>query len=333
MSKGWSVPSTTRSGPAKAIRSASSVRIVGDGVVVEAPQRLVGRLAQAGAGLGLEAVGVAQAASQREDRAAAVGQQHPEVRVPLEHTRHHHLRGGDGRLDRVAHRVPEVVVGERADREAAGGRVDEHQGARALGGAPERLEAVVAEARAPHRRGHLHAAQLAALDEPLQLGGGQLRILQRHRPQRRRSARRPSGRARPAPRSGCGSAAVASSGSASPNSSGTQGQSTVRSMPACSWASTIRSTSTNSRTAERISRPSSSTTCAPSTRCTRGRQSSSGAASRSSSGTITWAWRSTVSHVTPPRSAGASRRPPALRPRAPARPPVRRPSRRREEPG
>src|ERR671922_1166103 len=65
-------------------------------------------------------------------------------------------------------------------------------------------------------------------------------------------------------------------------------------MPAASCAPMIRSRSTNSPTAERIGRPPSSTTCAPSSRYTRGRQSSVGATSRVISGTMTCAWKSVV---------------------------------------
>ena len=59
--------------------------------------------------------------------------------------------------------------------------MDEHQRAGRLGRLPERLEAVVAEEDAADARGHLHAAQHAALHHHAKLAGRELRVLERER--------------------------------------------------------------------------------------------------------------------------------------------------------
>ena len=110
MSNGWSEPASTRSAPANSTSVAQHGRVVRDRVVVEAPQRVLGRASRAGRREVRPARGAAARAARaprrRRGRAAPAGP------VALEHAGEHHVRRRDRRLQRVADRVPQVVVVE-----------------------------------------------------------------------------------------------------------------------------------------------------------------------------------------------------------------------------
>src|SRR5215469_14338924 len=155
------------------------VLVVGDGVVVEAPQRDVRLRGDAGAGLGADGEGPPQPAADHRQRAPAVGEQHAQPRMPVQHPGHGHVRGRYSRLHRVAHRVPQVVAVQGGHAEAAGGGVDEHESPGVLGGRPERQEEIVAEIPSGHAGRDLHPCQ-AAGHQAGHLPGGERGVLQHH---------------------------------------------------------------------------------------------------------------------------------------------------------
>ncbi len=157
---------------------------MGDRVVVEPAQRLVRPGRAACPGLATDGESPAQAAAQRRERPSAVGEQDPEPWMAFEHPRHGDVRRRHGRLQRVAHRVPQVVAVQGGHAEATGGGVDEDQRARPLGLVPERAEEVVAQVPATDAGGDLHPAQPRDGDQFGELAPGQHRILQGHRAHR-----------------------------------------------------------------------------------------------------------------------------------------------------
>ena len=159
------------------------VRVVGHGVVVEPAQRGVRSLRGPRPGLRPDRVGVPQPAAEHRQRTARVGQQHPQAGEPLEHPGHRDVRRGHRGLQRVAHRVPQVVVIQGGNAEAAGGRVDEHERPGARRRLPERQEEVIAQVPAADAGRDLDAAQSRG-EQAGQFPGGQAREPQRHRADR-----------------------------------------------------------------------------------------------------------------------------------------------------
>ena len=108
-----------------------------------------------------------------------MGEQDVQARVGVEDSRAEHVCGAHRRLERVADRVPQVVLLHHRQREAARAGVDEHERPRLLGGRPELAQAQVAQVHAARDGRDLDAAeppvphQLDELLGPLRLDGAQ----------------------------------------------------------------------------------------------------------------------------------------------------------------
>ena len=97
-----------------------SFRGVHDGVDVKAAHRDE-RVCKVGAKARAHRVLAAlQAAGERGDGTAAMRQQYTQPRMAFQHAAHHQLRGDNGRLDRVAHKITQVVGVESGVIEAEG---------------------------------------------------------------------------------------------------------------------------------------------------------------------------------------------------------------------
>ena len=110
--------------------------------------------------------------------AAGVGEADLQLREPVEHAAEDQRGGGDGRLQRVADEVHQVVAGERlADAVVEG--VQQDEGAKRLRCLENREERRVVPVHAVDVRGDDHALQLQDSHRPLELAHGGAGILQR----------------------------------------------------------------------------------------------------------------------------------------------------------